>query len=522
MGVISTIREKFSSFSSSSMSGTLAAVKVTSNIARFLIDLTRFESMKDEEIYEQLYVWEPEVGATVNRMAEMAASAFDFFKLKDDAKLDNIPNKIDVDAGIDGQTIDYSSGNINLRNEMLDISNEMAEELNIRQIIETYAALLFIQGEVFLEIKDLALIVIPNSKVTIIDDKRRIGGGGGGDLARVLITEENYLVIDEGLETQRILPKDKFVHLRLNEVPLMVTDAKGRSTFGIYGTSPLHRCVVPIWMKRQLYIIEALWRWANVPREHHKISADAFNLMLYQGTAEQRRKSAEADFRKFADRYASDVKNQEPDSAYITSSNIEISNIEHTASAYMQSNELLKQIDESVWDGLSVPKSVIRGKSDGSYASELVVASGISSRVEQVAKKIGRVLLINMRQRLLKINPQYPVRHLDISISFELAQSRLEKMKQMQILGSLGAFTMTEVRAEGDHPALTDDQKKEGVLIAGKGVMSPDIQTIMNNGGIKGGVSDGSINYPSTPESANQQPTDSAEAVIKKPFKAFE
>jgi hypothetical protein len=397
----------------------------------------------------------------------------------------------------------------------------------VPSIIETWAAVLYLHGELYLRRHDdLSLTILPNNRITILDDLSRIDGAANPN---TIITEENYLVIDEHyFQTQTILTKDQFIHIKLSDVPLNILDTKQRQTYGIYGVSPLHRCILPVWMKRQVYIIETIWRWANVPREHHVVNAEAFNVALFPGTPVQKRKAADKALRSFIANYAAGLKNQAPDQKHVTSSNVEIRNLEHAGNSYMDSSGLISQIDASVWDGVGMPPSVIRGSSDGSYASELVIASGASMRVEQIAKRVSRIILENMKERLLRINPEYPVAHLDIKIHFELAASRLEKLKVAQLMKDIGAFTPTGIREEAGFAPLNEQQiKEDGILTSGNTqiVYSTDDLMVTSNGsdssvksnfgGVVGGRSDGGVNSPTTPTSAGQQPTSSADTISK-------
>lgn len=514
-----------------------AATTVTSSIANFLIGLTNFENLNERDIYEQLYIWEPEIASTVTKVSEMVRSSFDYFHLIDDTQIDNIPDSLII-RNDDDEVMDYGATPApeNLRDEMKDTANEIARVIDVSSIFETWAAILYTYGELYLEKNDnLSLTVLPNNRITIVDDLSIITGMQFN--MNHVITEENYLIIDERLQTQRELKKGQFIHIKLSDIPLNIKDIKGRSTFGIYGISPLQRCIVPIWMKRQLYIIETLWRWANVPREHHTVAAEAFNLALFPGTPEQKRTAAEGALRSFINNYSAQLKQDVPDQKYVTSSNIEIKNIEHSGSSYMQSNELLKQIDDSIWDGVGMPKSVIRGMSDGSYASELVVSSGASLRIEQIARKIARVVLDNMRERLLKLNADYPVRHLDIKVSFELADSKLEQAKIAQLKKDIGLYTQSEIREVfGDAPLTEQQVREEGLVTTGNTMIVKSLEDIdyakikaneqklkekqmeakqVNStfGGINGKRSNGSTKSPDTPKSSNQKSTDKGDAV---------
>ena len=559
--IFKVVREFFSATSgqnidiasNSSAGGVNASTAVTSSLGKFITGLSNFPGMDEREIYEQFYIWEPEVSSTINKTAAMVRSSFNYFTIIDDSEFDNITQDMSeaIYTNPEGELPDtplndiqiQAGGNTNLLDEMKDTANEIARSINVPEIFETYAAMLYMQGELFLKKNDnLSLSILPNAKVTILDDKARMGGGGD---SKVLISQENFLVVDEGqTETEEVLENGQFYHVKLYDVPLTLKDLKGRATFGIYSISPLQRCIIPIWMRRQLYIIETLWRWANVPREHHKIDAKAFMLSLYPGTPEQKRAAAEKDMTSAINSWSAKLQLDAPDQKYVTSSNITIDPLEHNGSSYMDSNGLLIQINDGIWDGIGMPKSVIRGKSDGSYASELVTASGASLFIEQMANKIARVVLENMRERLLLINPSYPVKQLDIKISFELAQSRLEKMKNVQLMKEAGIFTMTEAREEVDSPPLTEQQiAEEGLFTAGNIQIVRDLETIVKQsaeqlgligkdstnssnssttsddpdfGGVEGGRSDGKVNYPQTPETRDANPSDKGDQAVKK------
>ncbi|MFA5760194.1 MAG: hypothetical protein WC877_00265 [Dehalococcoidales bacterium] len=531
------------------------ATAITSTLANFLIELTNFDELNERDIYEQLFVWEPEVAAVVNKVAEMVRSSYDCFMLIDDSNFDNIPSNLKIGYVTEGDENSLEEANeltevgelgessidreittstSEKRDAMKDTANEIARRIDIPSIIETWAAVLYLHGEIYLEKhQNLSLTILPNNRITIVDDKDRILMNANPN---TIIAEENYLVIDERLETERVLEKNQFIHIKMSDVPLNIIDTKGRQTFGIYAISPLHRAVIGIWMKRQVYIIRTLWGWANVPREHHVINAEAFSFDKFPGTPAQKKVAAEKAIQSFMYNYAAGLKTDAPDQKYITSSNIEVRNIEHAGNAFMDDDKFLDQIDNTIWDALGMPKSVIRGLSDGSYASELIVASGASLRIEQIARRISRVILENMRERLLLIDSTFAVDHLDIKISFEIAESRLEKAKIAQLKKDLGVCTATEIREELNLQPLTEQQiTEEGIVTAGNitiiksfDELSMDNQAqVQTDASIQlekakanfGGQklrSDGKVNYPSTPKSREQQPTDSATSKSKR------
>lgn len=508
------------------------AANNTSSIANFLIGLCDFENLNERDIYEQLFVWEPEVAAVVTKVAEMARSSFKYFMLINDSAFDNIPDVELVDKESYSGELDEDLRNListsKLRNEMLDTANEISRLIDVPGIIETWASVLYLHGEVYLKKDGLSLSILPNNRITILDNEDRIMANVNPN---TLITEENVLVMDERRPTMTIIKKPNFVHLKLNDVPINIRDIKNRQTFGIYALSPLHRAITAIWMKRQIYIIRTLWSYGNLPREHHIIDANAFNAALYSGTPEQKRRKSNRALVNYIRGYAENLTKKAPDQSHVTSSNIRIENIEHAGNAFMSDEAFLKQLDNSIWDALGMPPSIIRGLSDGSYASELIIASGASLRVEQIARRIGKVILDNMRERLLQINPEYPVNHLDIKIAFEIASSRLETLKVGQLMKDIGLYTPTEIREESEHSPLTDQQiSDDGLVTSGNTSivhsieeLSPEKQSELksknsvnaNFGGIKGVRSNGTTQNPTTPRSASTQPTDSGNALSK-------
>jgi hypothetical protein len=526
-GFFKTFREKFSLYRGLDNGeridiqtyggGTVAsATTITSDITNYIITKTRpFIELSAQDLYEHLFIHEPEVAAVVNKVSEMVASSFKSFTLIDDSEFDNISDSL-KDGNYDDSM--EESSNKDLRKEMLDTANEMSRSLDISSTaFEVYSTILEIQGEIFIvKNKNHTLTILPNNRITIVDTLERINNGSADP--RIAITEENFLVFDEGLpDTQRIYNKGEFVHIKLNDVPVNIEDVKNRHTYGIYGVSPIQRAIIPIWMRRQIYAIEALWRWGNVPREHHIINAEAFKPITYSGTPAQKVAQASAALQNYINSWKATVSKDTPDMKYVTDTNIDIKNIEHSGSSYMESNKLLESLTVEIWDGLGMPPGVIRGKSDGSYASDLIVASGASLRIEQIAKKIGRVVLQNMKDRLLDINPEYPVNHLDIKVKFEFNPSLLDQARTAALYKQIGEYTPTEIRAITGHLPLTEEQLEEMVEAKTRENYTklPSGQVIEPKNATSDGIQGDKVNYPTTPHSANTQGTTQPDSVTK-------
>lgn len=474
--------------------------KVTSQLAEYLINKSRFDSMTDEEIYEALYVDEAEIGSAIDKFSTMVAQAYQYFTYDKTKKLKDLPDSLLM-------TTDFDES---LAEEMVNAANQMAKNLKLKSAFEIYSEIIETQGQVFIEIEDdLNLNILPNCDVTIVDDLRRIDGSYPD--ANIKMTKANFLVLQEGTEYQRTIPKDKFYIIRFKETPTHCLDSKGRQTFGLYAVSPLQRAVIPVWQKRQIMIIDILWRWSNVPRDHHKLDMEMFTLDKFPGTKEEKQIAAQRAVNSMIAAYASALESKVPDQGYVTTSAVDILPIEHSSSNYMSPNEAISQLTDQLWGALGVPKSIVTGASGNSYASELIISNYTAVKIISVANTIADIILDNIRRRLLLLNKKYPVDLLEAKMKFELANSRLERYRQMAIMASLGCYTEDEVRAVDDSPPLAADQRQfilnaEPANIGGGTGMGKSAQSI-------GPKSDA---YRQTPHSDSQHATDIGQARVNK------
>lgn len=448
MSVIDTVRNvvmgkktfaALSTNASTPTDKTNATKELTSDLIGYILGLTAFNDMGEEEIYEQLYIWESEIGGSIDRMSTMVGDSFQYCFVKDD---------------------ETGSASSAIAKKMLKDANKIAEEIDVRNHAEMFADIINLHGNLFLEDKGISVDILPNKYVTLIDTLDRLKGTVGKDLPTSIIMRANYLVLYESDPGQKILPKDKFIHIKYKSTPLFISDNSGRSTYSIYSPSPLHRVVLPVWWKRQTMVIDILWRMMNVPREHHAINAEMFSLDKYGGTMPQRRLAAQTDAQTFTDAYALSIKNKMPDQAYVSLDTVDIKRLETGSSGYMQTNELIDQINQQIWTALNMPKSMITGESTSSYASELVIANYTTQKVQQIAFKIKPVILGILRKRLSMINPAYPVDLLDYQIDLDLGISELEMFRQMAIMAELGTFTDDEIREVAKYKPLTEEQRK--------------------------------------------------------------
>lgn len=481
-GIIKRVKSFFATLDVGVSSGTgnpvSDSVAITNQLVQFLIDLSNFSNIREEDIYEQLYLWEPEIGGSIDRMSTMVGESFKYFTI-----------------------MDYDQNETPLAKEMIREAKKLSDSLNIRDSFEMFSEILLMHGNLFVELQDnYSMSILPNKKVTVVDNASRIGNVST-NINDVMMKEEK-LIIDEGESTQVVYPKEKFVHIKYKSTPTFYKDSKGRQTFGIYAASPLHRVILPIWWKRQTQIIDVLWRWKNVPREHHKIDAEMFNLNNYVGDLDTRRKAAQADALTFLEAYAEKLNDQVPDQGYATLSTVNIENLQPGNSNYMQTNDLIGQINEQIWSALNMPKSMIAGESHSSYASELVISNYVAHKVVQLASRIKPLILDNMRKRLLTINSNFPIEELDVKLELDIAASRLELFRQAAIMSQMGIFTETEIREMMGWQALDESQRK---YLVGKDM-----------GNATSVPSGSGQNYPETPQSETQHSTDTGKAVTNK------
>jgi len=489
----------------------------TAALVSYINSINRFHTWTRDQTYENLYINEAPIASAVDSFAVMVSEAYNYIDAKYTNKSQSFLKKIKEKLLL---------GDKALTERMTFEANEMASTMNIEEIYESYAAIAMLNGNAFIEKKkNLSLSIIPNARVTILDKLERLNQASKD--INDLITEANYLVIDEGRDTERVLKKDQFFIIKFRETPLLVEDAKGRYTFGIYSISPLRRAIIPVWYKNTAIANDALWRAKSVPREHHKLAADAFADKFYTGTPAAKIAAAQSAAINALSSYKEAVTSQAPDQMYITLDNVTIEMVEPMSTSYMRANELIEQMNQETYSAMNLPQSVVKGVSGSNYASELIISSYASTKVKQMARKISNVLLVVIKERLLVINSKFPVDQLDIKISFTLANSRLEQFKIAQVMASMGTYYANEIREVTDHEPLPDDLNKlidtsnkltpatdEAMGELGASPTDPNNPPAINNGGQQLS-SDGSVNYPTTSHSAQTQPTDSGDAIYK-------
>lgn len=506
------------SYTRPAVAGTAAHQTNNSEFVNWLNGISNFSTMTRDDLVEHLYTTEPEIASAVDSFALMVRNSFQFFDIVNYNEIDNLPDKLEIDDA----TLDFTKGH-ELEKKMVDVANAIGREQDIKSLYEQYAAILKLHGTAFILINDNgSLTILPNDRVTIIDKQDRIQGLGYGNTEyEDIITEANFLVLDENFNTQKIFPKNKFMIIRFHDTPVYIEDKKGRVTYGIYGVSPLRRAIIPVWYRRILMSNDALWRYKAMPRMDFALEGDSFNTANFTGTPEVRLQKAQHAAGNAIEATKSALEDMAPDQALVHLDTTKVGIIEPSTATHLDTNGCIEQMNNAIFTAIGLPRSIIEGMSSSNYAGELVIYSHANNKVVQIADKISKVILTAMKRKLLIKNPAYPIDLLDIKINYDMSSSSgLELAKQAQLMHALDAFTEDEIREKMGYKPLTKEQKAE---IEKRKESNESIdndndngETPINNGGQLGAQENGTVNYPTTSHSAMSQPTDNPTSKINK------
>lgn len=392
--------------------------KIGTDLVKDLINDSDFSGKTPYEVSEILYRSEPDIGGGVDRIETLASSSYRGPFLKD-------PNN------------PLSNDEI----KCLELAKHFSEELGFEQLVGQWTGSLYKDGNVIV-VKE-GLQQLPMKYVTI----------GPKDLKKTMsataaITKKEILYLNEG-DSQLEEDYDyieEIYHLKYTDVPLFIYDVKGRETFGIYSLSPLERLKNSTWWKRQLMIIDVLIRWRIVPREHHQINGESFNVGLYPGANVTEKKiAAKADLESTISSYINKLKEQMPDQGYVTTNDIEIKTLNNDSN-YMGPNNLIDQLDKKVWEALNLPESVVSGQSTGSFASELATFSYVSLKISSIMSKIRPILLDILKSKISEVDKSLPYHSIDIDMGFDADFMGIENLRGALVMGEIGVFTEDEIR----------------------------------------------------------------------------
>lgn len=512
------VRAFFSSFKGSGTTGPAAAKGVVNQIVNWVISISRFDLLSNADVYEQIYVYEADAGGGIDKIASMVANSFKYFYIPDagdemdelEVEMADAANSLfkgtTPQAALEGSSTSgakksspgMATAKTPVQRKMVGRADRMFNDLNVKEDIEAFTEVMLTHGDLILtydEEDPSVLCIQPNKNAAFVDDLSRLESSDNS----IPITRDKYLVMNEKQPTEETYGPGEFIHIRYKKTPVWQTDNQGRDTFGIYSISPLQRAVLPTWQKRQMTIIDILFRWASLPKQHHKISSDMFALQKYNGaTWQQKGETASAEAMKYLKQHAEAMRDLMPDQGITSLDTVDIKMIEPSSTSYVKPNEMINQLTDQVLSAINVPQSLGLGSSTASFASELILATYTSEKIMQLANKIKPVILESIKLRLINIDPNFPVDSLDIKIDHMMAISRLEMFRVFAIMVNSGLFSEAELRECVGYEQLRPDQTPYSPATA----VSTTASTPSGN--------------PETPESSGQHITDSGKQTYKK------
>lgn len=478
-----------------------------SNLASRYLESVDYEDKTAEEIYEQMYRDEPEVGGGIDRISTLVCQSYKGFCMSNEPTLEDLAN---IDEYLSDNPHEESTPE---EQKVLKMATIIAKHIVIKDIIECYSELLLGFGNIFIQ-HDANYVdtILPNSNITLVDEDSQINTSTSETGFKAFIKRGTILIIDEGETNQEVI-KD-FTHIKYKTTPVHVKDNKGRDTYGVYSISPLQRAVLSVWRKRIIEAIDVMWRWKAVPREHHQLDSAAINISHFSGeTIEDKFQKAQAYANAQLKNYADAYGDRNPDQAYISYKDVDIKAI-NSNHAQLGSEDSLNSCKDQIWTSLNVPKSIVSGEGATSYAAELIISNYVSNKVIQLSDKVKEPILANIRKRILAIDPNLPAARLDINFELVMASSKIELFHQFAIMVDSGLFTETELRELVEYLPLTSDQR--GQLFT-KDKATTDAETPM---GSKPAADALKIDnqklpeYPETPQSNDQHTRDAGEEII--------
>lgn len=186
----------------------VAGKRVTLKLVEFMQNLSNFADMQDEDVLEQMFIWEPEVGGALDKQSTLIAQCYKGPIIKDTDKTTSP-----------------------IEQEMLDTAKRVCDKMNMSNQFEMYGEMLSLFGDVYIDIRDPeSYKILPNKYISLVEKDTQVGTITTG----YLMTVGDVLVFNEMLPGQFTLQKDEFVHLKYKDTPLFVLDRRGRWTYGIW------------------------------------------------------------------------------------------------------------------------------------------------------------------------------------------------------------------------------------------------------------------------------------------------
>jgi hypothetical protein len=280
-----------------------------------------------------------------------------------------------------------------------------------------------------------------------------------------VITSIDYYVIDEGLDTQFIIPKEDVIHISLHRDGQFVRDNRGRLTFGIWSGSPMSRAVGALRQKLSVVINDIAWRDKMVPREHHKLDFTNIDFYSMEGdTAQERYSNAQSFIQDKINNYIKTLGSVEVDMGYITANTTEIDVLEPKTRSYADTTPVLDQFNQAMASVSGLPNAAIYGETQGStYASELLTSNYAAMRTNVSAEEVWTPLINYAKEQLnTDIYPQKIIKRLRPKLMLLMPKDVIEIAKAFTMLmaANVLSFQTIEELTGIDMPASQAELKE--------------------------------------------------------------
>jgi len=339
--------------------------------------------------------------------------------------------------------------------ELVIQANRIIKEYDLKGLIYRIAFGLLRDGDVVLR-KD-SLEFLPLANLTIIPDRSYLN-----NFSSEVITKRGLYVLNEGSESQEILKPEEVIHFSLNP-EVYVYDNKGRLTYGVWSVSPIKPIISTVLWKMSLIENDMLWRYRLIPREHHRLSSEAFKPEYYAGkNAEEKIQNAISAANQAISDYKEKIRKVKADESYITLDNVEISILE-PKSSYSSPNEFIDQLNGNIAAAVGMPMAIFTGQSKGSYSSFLALISLVIARARYLVSLMKPELFKWLMSRLPdKLKPLS--NKLDIVFDLVLEKDKIDIARQIAILRESGLFTFDELRALWGAPTISPEKLPEATV----------------------------------------------------------
>ena len=308
---------------------------------------------------------------------------------------------------------------------------------------------------------------LPMEYLTAVDRRQQIGE------YMEQIFEANFYILNEagiaGISTFKeiVWPATEITHFPLSNISRTIYDLRSRYTFGVWSTSPIESLKPKLLWKLSLLINDMTLRQHLVPRQHHKVDLSAFRPEYFAGaTLEARMEAAKTKAQEYLTEYKNTVATplKEVDKSIITDKNTEITYLEPQHVTYVDPNPLMDNIVASIYSAIGPLQTATTGKSQRTYATELVVSTYITLIVEYLGDIIGEHMLPIVKKHIELVHPGKYTEQLEtvtVKTQLVLGIERGELVRQAAVLAAAGLVTPDEIRDMLGLGPLTEDKKKE-------------------------------------------------------------